>query len=74
MLASLQLDEDDFDDIVAKLSSIVDFDDVVPMAHPLNQVQRLRPDVVTQANERDAFQANAPATQDGFYLVPKVIE
>jgi len=82
-LASLQLDEDDFDDIVAKLSSIVDFvdqlqgaptDDVVPMAHPLNQVQRLRPDVVTEANERDAFQANAPAIQDGFYLVPKVIE
>ena len=79
----MQLDEDDFDDIVAKLSSIVDFvnqlqgaptDNVVPMAHPLNQVQRLRPDVVTEANERDAFQANAPATQDGFYLVPKVIE
>ncbi|MCH6549879.1 MAG: Asp-tRNA(Asn)/Glu-tRNA(Gln) amidotransferase subunit GatC [Gammaproteobacteria bacterium] len=82
-LACLQLDEDEFDDIVAKLSSIVDFvdqlqqvptDDVVPMAHPLDQVQRLRPDVVTETNERDAFQANAPAIQDGFYLVPKVIE
>ena len=79
----MQLDEDEFDDIVAKLSSIVDFvdqlqqvptDDVVPMAHPLDQVQRLRRDVVTETNERDAFQANAPAIQDGFYLVPKVIE
>jgi Asp-tRNA(Asn)/Glu-tRNA(Gln) amidotransferase C subunit len=30
--------------------------------------------VVTEANERDVFQANAPAIQDGFYLVPKVIE
>ena len=79
----MQLDEDEFDDIVAKLSSIVDFvnqlqqaptDDVVPMAHPLNQVQRLRPDVVTETNERDAFQVNAPAIQGGFYVVPKVIE
>ncbi len=82
-LARLQLEEDEFDDVVAKLSSIVDFvaqlqqamtDAVVPMAHPLNQAQRLRPDRVTEANERDAIQANAPAVQDGFYLVPKVIE
>ncbi len=82
-LARLQLEEEEFDDVVAKLSSIVDFvaqlqqamtDAVVPMAHPLNQAQRLRPDRVTEANERDAIQANAPAVQDGFYLVPKVIE
>ncbi len=82
-LARLQLEEDQFDDVVAKLSSIVDFvdqlqqaptDDVVPMAHPLNQVQRLRPDVVTEGDERDAIQTNAPAVYDGFYLVPKVIE
>lgn len=82
-LARLQLDEDEFDDVVAKLSSIVDFvdqlqqaptEDVLPMAHPLNQTQRLRPDAVTEANERDAIQANAPSVKDGFYLVPKVIE
>ncbi len=82
-LARLQLQENQFDDVVAKLSSIVDFvdqlqqaptDDVVPMAHPLNQAQRLRPDAVTEGNERDAIQSNAPAVSDGFYLVPKVIE
>jgi aspartyl-tRNA(Asn)/glutamyl-tRNA(Gln) amidotransferase subunit C len=82
-LARLHLQEDQFDDIVAKLSRIVDFvdqlqraptEDVVPMAHPLNQVQRLRPDVVTETDEREAIQVNAPAVSDGFYLVPKVIE
>ncbi len=45
-----------------------------PMAHPLDQCQRLRPDVVTEQNQRDHFQAIAPQTQDGLYLVPKVIE
>ena len=82
-LARLQLAEDQFDDIVAKLSSIVDFvdqlqqaptDDVIPMAHPLTQTQRLRPDTVTVCDERDAIQGNAPAVSDGFYPVPKVIE
>ncbi len=82
-LARLRLEEDEFDEVVAKLSSIVDFvdqlqqvltDDVVPMAHPLDQAQRLRPDAVTECNERDAIQGNAPAVSDGFYLVPKVIE
>jgi aspartyl-tRNA(Asn)/glutamyl-tRNA(Gln) amidotransferase subunit C len=82
-LARLQLQENEFEDVVAKLSNIVDFvdqlqraptDNVEPMAHPLNQVQRLRPDVVTESDQRDAIQANAPAVSDGFYLVPKVIE
>jgi aspartyl-tRNA(Asn)/glutamyl-tRNA(Gln) amidotransferase subunit C len=83
MLARLRLAEHEFDDVVAKLSRIVDFvdrlqaaatDDVLPMAHPLDQNQRLRPDEVTESNQRDAIQANAAAVQDGFYLVPKVIE
>ena len=83
VLSRLQLEEDDFDGVVAKLSSIVDFfdqlqqvptDNVEPMAHPLHQVQRLHPDVVTEANERDVIQTNASIVQDGFYLVPKVIE
>jgi aspartyl-tRNA(Asn)/glutamyl-tRNA(Gln) amidotransferase subunit C len=47
---------------------------VTPMAHPLEMTQRLRPDEVTEANRREAFQAIAPAVQDGLYLVPKVIE
>lgn len=47
---------------------------VAPMAHPLEMTQRLRPDEVTETNRREAFQAIAPAVQDGLYLVPKVIE
>ena len=82
-LARLQLEEDEFDDVVAKLSRIVDFvdqlqaaptADVVPMAHPLNTTQRLRADEITEADHRDAYQSNAPAVADGYYLVPKVIE
>jgi aspartyl-tRNA(Asn)/glutamyl-tRNA(Gln) amidotransferase subunit C len=47
---------------------------VGPMAHPLEMTQRLRADEVTQPDQREAFQAIAPAVQDGLYLVPKVIE
>ncbi len=83
MLARLSLADSEFDDVVAKLSKIVEFvdqlqaaptDDVIPMAHPLDQAQRLRPDAVTAHNERDALQANAPSVSGGFYLVPKVLE
>ena len=83
LLARLSLDEKDIDDVVEKLSSIVDFvdqlqaaptDDVVPMAHPMDMSQRLRADAVTESNERDKIQQNAPNVQDGLYLVPKVLE
>ncbi len=47
---------------------------VAPMAHPLEMTQRLRPDTVTEVDQREAFQAIAPAVEDGLYLVPKVIE
>ena len=58
--------------------SAVDTKGIEPMAHPLDaqlpQGQRLRPDQVTEQDRRDAYQPVAPATQDGLYLVPKVIE
>lgn len=47
---------------------------IKPMAHPMDQVQRLRADVVTETNQRDYFQAIAPQTEEGLFLVPKVIE
>jgi aspartyl-tRNA(Asn)/glutamyl-tRNA(Gln) amidotransferase subunit C len=47
---------------------------VEPMANPLDEVQRLRPDVVTEVDRRDQFQAIAPAVENGLYLVPQVIE
>jgi aspartyl-tRNA(Asn)/glutamyl-tRNA(Gln) amidotransferase subunit C len=82
-LARLNLTDDEYAESVAKLSKIVDFVDqlsqadtegVVPMAHPLDAVQRLRPDAVTETDDRDRFQENAPSVSGGLYLVPKVIE
>jgi aspartyl-tRNA(Asn)/glutamyl-tRNA(Gln) amidotransferase subunit C len=83
MLARLKLANDEFDETVDKLSRIVDFVDqlsqadtegVVPMAHPLNEAQRLRADEVTERDEREALQENASSVENGLYLVPKVIE
>jgi aspartyl-tRNA(Asn)/glutamyl-tRNA(Gln) amidotransferase subunit C len=52
----------------------VNTDGIEPMAHAVDVVQRLRPDAVTEADRRDAFQAIAPETEVGLYLVPKVLE
>lgn len=60
-------------DLVAQMDA-VDTDSVVPMAHPLEMAQRLREDVVSEENRREHYQANAPAVEDGLFLVPKVIE
>ena len=82
-LARLEVADDEVADTVDKLSRIVDFvaqlsqastEDVVPMAHPLDVSQRLRPDQVTESDDRDHFQKNAPVVENGLYLVPKVIE
>ena len=83
MLARLKLADGEFAQTVEKLSRIVDFvdqlaqaatADVVPMAHPLHATQRLRPDQVVEVDDRDHIQQNAPLTENGLYLVPKVIE
>ena len=60
-------------ELVAQMSH-VNTEQVTPMAHPLDQVQRLRPDQVKEANQRESFQAIAPQVDAGLYLVPKVIE
>ncbi|MEQ8407283.1 MAG: Asp-tRNA(Asn)/Glu-tRNA(Gln) amidotransferase subunit GatC [Gammaproteobacteria bacterium] len=82
-LARLQLSDADIDDVTNRVSDIlklidqmqsVDTDDVEPLAHPHDAVQRLRADEVTETNNRDALQELAPESQDGLYLVPKVIE
>lgn len=52
----------------------VDTRDVEPMANPLDAVQRLRADEVTEENRREAYQAIAPAVENGLYLVPRVVE
>jgi aspartyl-tRNA(Asn)/glutamyl-tRNA(Gln) amidotransferase subunit C len=53
----------------------VDTNNVTPMAHPLpGQRQRLRPDMVTETDQRELYQRNAPQVSAGLYLVPRVIE
>jgi aspartyl-tRNA(Asn)/glutamyl-tRNA(Gln) amidotransferase subunit C len=44
------------------------------MAHPLDMIQRLREDVVTEQVDRELYQQNAPQVEAGLYLVPKVVE
>lgn len=82
-LARLKIEEADIPGYVSNLSDIldlveqmnaVDTEGVTPMSHPLDAVQRLREDVVTESNQREQFQAIAPKTEDGLYLVPQVIE
>ena len=60
-------------DLVAQMDA-VDTQGVDPMAHPLHMIQRLRPDLPSEPNQRGRFQAIAPLTEAGLYLVPKVIE
>jgi aspartyl-tRNA(Asn)/glutamyl-tRNA(Gln) amidotransferase subunit C len=60
-------------DTVAAISQ-VNTDGVEPMSHPMDAVQRMREDEISEHNQRDAFLALAPAQEAGLYLVPKVIE
>ena len=82
-LARLEITDEEIAGFVDNLSRIIDFvdqleaaptDDVDPMAHPLRMTQPLRSDEVTEPDLRDRYQLNAPATEDGLYLVPRVIE
>lgn len=52
----------------------VNTDGILPMSHSQDVVQRLREDVVTKIDQREEFQAIAPLTDAGLYLVPKVLE
>jgi len=69
-----------FFDIVTQISQ-VNTDGVLPMAHPLDAMPtmppihlRLRPDLASEPNDREANQRSAPAVERGLFLVPKVIE
>ncbi|MBK1852155.1 Asp-tRNA(Asn)/Glu-tRNA(Gln) amidotransferase subunit GatC [Marinobacter sp. 1-4A] len=83
VLARIRLDEEQIPALENDLGNILslvdqlsaaDTNNVEPLAHPLDAVQRLRADEVTETNQREAFQAIAPATESGLYLVPRVIE
>lgn len=88
MLAQIELTEAESARTLDKLNGIfslveelraVDTTGIAPLNHPIAAAQpalslRLRDDVASQPNRRDDYQQVAPATQDGLYLVPKVIE
>ena len=83
LLSRMDIDRNETKDVEEKLSKIIDFvdqlqtistDDIEPMAHPLNQSQRLRMDEVTETNDRENIQKNAQQIEKGMYLVPKVID
>lgn len=67
---------DSLNNILALMKDLqsIDTNGVEPLRSPFDNPQPLRADVVTEPNRRDDYQAVAPATQDGLYLVPRVIE
>lgn len=82
-LARLAITPDEADALGRELSNILglveqmdalDTAEVAPMAHPLDMAQRLRDDRVSEQNQRERYQAGAPAVENGLFLVPKVIE
>ena len=82
-LARIHIDDSNVEKYVSELSSILEFveqmnrvntDDVLPLSHPQDRVLRMRADEVTETDRRSELQNVAPATEDGLYLVPKVIE
>ena len=82
-LARLGIDPGELPKYAAELSKTLDLianmdcvntDEVTPMAHPLNCVQRQRDDLITEHDNREKLQALAPNVEADLYLVPKVIE
>jgi aspartyl-tRNA(Asn)/glutamyl-tRNA(Gln) amidotransferase subunit C len=82
-LARIRVNETEVDAYRAQLNGIfglieemqaVDTAGIEPMSHAQDLYQRLRADVVSEPDRRAAFQSVAPQTENGLYLVPKVIE
>ena len=82
-LAQLHISEFETRKVTARITDIlalidqmqsVNTDAIEPLAHPLDLVQRLRADKITEENQRNKLQQLAPASEDGLYLVPKVLD
>ena len=82
-LSRIAIGEDTITEVSQRLSSVLELvdqlqaintDGVEAMSHPMKATQRLREDEVSEINQREAFQAIAPDTEEGLFLVPKVIE
>jgi len=82
-LARLEIEDSEVEQYCSDITKIlglveqmqaVDTEGVTPMTHPFDATLRLREDKVTESNLREKFQKIAPESQDGLYLVPKVID
>ena len=82
-LARLSIKEENIEQYSQDLSNIfglveqmnaANVDDVEAMAHPQDAMQRLRPDEVTEINQREKLMSNAPLKEAGLFLVPKVLD
>lgn len=82
-LARIRIDNEQRGEVTQRIDEILtmvgqlqaaDTNGIEPLANPLDATQRLRPDLVTEDNQRDKFLKLAPATESGLLLVPRVIE
>ena len=82
-LVQLKVDDADIQQLAEGMQNIlaladqmqaIDTDGIEPVSNPLDASQKLRPDAITEGNQRELFQSIAPATEAGLYLVPRVVE
>ncbi|OUS32674.1 asparaginyl/glutamyl-tRNA amidotransferase subunit C ['Osedax' symbiont bacterium Rs2_46_30_T18] len=82
-LARININQEDINEYLGNLTSILDLVDqmqrvdtqnIEPLSHPLDAIQRLRADNITESNQREQLQQVAPAVEEGLFLVPKVID
>ncbi len=82
-LARIRVDDGEIPELARRLGNILamvdtlqatDTQGIEPLSNPLDATQRLRPDAVTEPDQREALLALAPASEGGLFLVPRVIE
>ena len=82
-LARLKVNEEDVPRLAGELNAILAFveqlnevnvDGVSPLTSVVSQKMRMRDDVVTDGGYAAAVTQNAPASEDEFFMVPKVVE
>ena len=82
LLSKLEIEKSMKEKVTKELESIllmvdqmneVNTDKVEPMSHPLSEAQNLREDLISEDIDRDEYIKNAPQSDDGYYLSPKVI-
>lgn len=83
LLARIQVSDEAIPRVTGSINEIlalvdkmqqIDTRDIEPLANPHDAIQRLRDDIVTTRNERELLLQNAPAAENGLFLVPKVID